>query len=237
MVAVLVLQARMTSTRLPGKVLRKVGGRSILEWVVRGGERIPGIDCVCVAVPVGSAHEPVAEEAGRLGAVVVRGPEQDVLERFRLAAETTGATEIMRVTTDCPMMDPVLCGEVLALRRSSGVDYACNNMPFTFPHGLDCEFFTRMALDRAAATATEDYDREHVTPWIRRNPSISRINLEGPADDSATWRWTVDYEEDFRFFEAVVAALGDEVNNWHRMAAHLRAHPELHEINRDKRQR
>ena len=100
----------MTSTRLPGKVMKRVGGRTILERMIRASSQVPGINVVCAGVPVGNEHDTVAAEAERLGTPVVRGPEFDVLERFRLAAEVIGASEVMRVTTDWPMMDPALCG-------------------------------------------------------------------------------------------------------------------------------
>lgn len=237
MTAVMILQARMTSTRFPRKVLEKAAGRTVLEWVIRASTRVAGIDRVCAAVPEGAVHDPVAAEAARLGAMVVRGPELDVLERFRLAAEHTDADEIMRVTTDCPMMDPKLCGEVLALRRDRGVDYACNNEPFTFPHGLDCEVFTREVLERAAGEAREPYDREHVTPWIKRDPSVSRAYLHGPGDERIHWRWTVDHPDDLAFFDAMASALNDEVNDWLAASDYLGRHPELLEINRELRQR
>ena len=237
MTAAMILQARMTSTRLPGKVLQEAAGRSVLDWVIGASRKVPGIDIVCAAVPEGRIHDPVAEEAERAGATVVRGPELDVLERFRIAAEAVGADEVMRVTTDCPMTDPRLCGEVLALRRRDEVDYACNNEPFSYPHGLDCETFTRAVLERAAATATEVYDREHVTPWIKRDPSVSRAYLVGPADERIHWRWTIDHPDDLAFFRAVAETLGGDVNDWHRLSDLMRTRPELLDINRAQRQR
>ena len=237
MTSAIILQARMTSTRLPGKVLRTAGGRTILEWVVRGARMVPGDHVVCVAIPEGEIHDPVAAEAHRLRTVVVRGAEHDVLDRFKVAAEAVGADEVMRVTTDCPMMDPSLCGEVLALRRAEGTDYACNNEPFGYPHGLDCESFTAAVLERAALEANTSYDREHVTPWIKRDPSVRRSYLLGPGDERIHWRWTIDHPEDLEFFAKVVEALGDEISDWHRVSAFLAADPDLHEINRARRER
>jgi spore coat polysaccharide biosynthesis protein SpsF (cytidylyltransferase family) len=227
----------MTSTRLPGKVLKTVEGRTLLEWIIRGSRAVPGIDIVCAAIPEGSAHDAVAEEAERHGAVVVRGPELNVLERFRLAAELVQADEVMRVTTDCPLMDPQLCGDVLALLRATEVDYVCNNEPFSYPHGLDCEAFTREVLERAAAVATDPYDREHVTPWMKRSSEVTRDYLVGPMDERAQWRWTIDHDDDLRFFESVAAGMRGEISNWMEVAAYLDEHPELHEINRSHRQR
>lgn len=237
MIAAMILQARITSARLHGKVLKQVKGRTVLEWVVRGSERVPGIDLVCVATPTGPEHDPVVAEANRLGAVVVRGPENDVLERFRMAAVSVDADVVMRVTTDCPFMDPAICGQVLALMLEEGVDYACNNEPFAFPHGLDCEVFGREVLERAAASAVEPYDREHVTPWIKRDPSVSRAYLQGPGGEMAHWRWTLDTPEDLAFLEALASHLTTDTPAWSDVAAILTAHPQLHEINRSSRQR
>lgn len=237
MTCAMILQARMASTRLPGKILQKAGGRTILEWVIRSSQRVPGIDVVCVAVPFGEVNEPVVAEALRCGAVVTRGSETDVLDRFRVAAEAIGATEVMRVTTDCPLSDPAINGEVLALRRREDADYACNNEPFTFPHGLDCEAFTRDALDRAAARATQPYDREHVTPWLKSDASIRRAYLRGPGGERAQWRWTIDHPEDLCFFRAIAERLGEELSDWRKVTALLERHPELHDINRARRQR
>jgi spore coat polysaccharide biosynthesis protein SpsF (cytidylyltransferase family) len=227
----------MTSTRLPAKVLRVVQGKTILEWVVRASKAVPGIDVVCVATPTGPQHDPIVAEAVRLGAVVVRGPETDVLERFRLAAEQLDANLVMRVTTDCPLMDPTICGQVLSLLQDQDVDYACNNEPFTFAHGLDCEVFTRAVLERAARTTNDPYDREHVTPWIKRDPSVSRAYLHGPGGDMASWRLTIDTPQDLAFFEAVAAHLGPDIPAWPDVAAVLTANPQLHDINRVCRQR
>jgi spore coat polysaccharide biosynthesis protein SpsF len=237
MTAAVILQARMTSTRLPGKVLQVVAGCSILEWVARSCLRVPGIDVVCVAAPESDTHEPVAIEARRLGLPVVRGSEHDVLDRFRVATAAMDATEIMRVTTDCPLIDPVLCGEVLARLRSEGADYASNNDPAGFPHGLDCEVFTRATLERAAVCAHDADDREHVTPWLRREPSVRRVSVQGPGGDCVHWRWTVDFPEDLAFFSAIAERLGDDVSDWRRVSALLEAEPGLHEINRARRQR
>lgn len=233
MTAAMILQARMTSTRLPGKVMRVLEGRTVLEWMIRLSRHIQGIDIVCVATPEGDEHEPVVREAQRLRAVVVRGSETNVLDRFYKAAKILEADEIMRVTTDCPFADPQICGAVLARLRQEHADYASNNDPFTFPHGLDCEVFTRESLERAAREAWQPYDLEHVTPWIKRETSLKRTSLHGPGGDYPSWRWTLDTPEDLTFFQAVARHIGsDMVPSWHQIADIVRKHPEYHDINR-----
>jgi len=236
MKTVVVLQARYTSTRLPGKVLKRVGNLSILGWMVRLCKLIPGVDEVCVAVPEGPAHAEVATEARRLGTTVVLGPEDDVLTRFLIAARRTEADIVMRITTDCPLADPVLAGQVLALLIESNADYASNNDPFSFPHGLDCEVFKRAALERAAVEAEKPYDREHVTPWLKRCNDLRKMQLRGPGGEMATWRWTVDTADDLKFFETV-AAYFDHAPSWKEVVAVLEAHPEIHDLNRSSRSR
>lgn len=232
-----ILQARMTSSRMPGKVLNEAGGRTLLGWVVRAVSMTPGIDGVCVAIPEGPAHEPIVSEAHRLGARVARGSETDVLARFHVAAQEVDASVIMRVTTDCPFSDPAINAKVLALIAEDGVDYACNNEPFSFPHGLDCEVFTHEALDEAYHTATDPYDREHVTPWIKRAAHLTRRYLVGPGYPPPDWRMTVDHPEDFEFFTKVVEALGDRVSDHLAVAEFLEANKGLFKLNSHLKQR
>jgi spore coat polysaccharide biosynthesis protein SpsF (cytidylyltransferase family) len=222
---------------MPGKVLRRAAGRSLLEWVVQAVSETDGIEGVCVAVPDGEAHEPVAREARRLCTTVARGSEHDVLSRFAQAAEFVDASRIMRVTTDCPMSDPRINAEVLALLSEPGVDYACNNQPFGYPHGLDCEVFTRDALIQADREASDPYDREHVTPWLRRASHLLRRNLAGPGGLQVSWRFTVDYPEDFALFQEISGALGKNAQNSVAVNQYVTENPQIHEINRVRRQR
>jgi spore coat polysaccharide biosynthesis protein SpsF (cytidylyltransferase family) len=229
----IIVQARMTSTRLPDKVLMELAGRSVLWHVLKRCQAIPGADVVCCAIPEGKGQEPVPDEAQSAGAVVFRGSESDVLGRYQAAARHLGATTVMRVTSDCPMIDPELCGQVLRLRREAGADYACNNMPRSWPHGLDCEAFTAVALARAAAEAREPYDREHVTPWLRRERSLRQINLPGPGGAIADERWTLDYPEDFAFLAALFELLPPPpaMPSMNEALEQLRLHPEIASIN------
>jgi len=124
------------------------------------------------------------------------------------------------------------------LRRAAGADYAANNMPPSFPHGLDCEAFTAAALARAAAVATDPHDREHVTPWLRREAGLTRANLAGPGGDLVHRRWTLDYPEDFDFFTAVFAALSDAATaGWTRVLTLVEARPEIAALNAVRVQR
>lgn len=229
---VLVIQARHGSTRLPGKVLKPLAGKTVLEHVLTRGRLIAGIDEVVCATTVKTSDDPIAETARRLGVTVFRGDETDVLARYLGAARLVDADIIMRVTSDCPLIDPAICADLLALRERANADYAANNMPRLFPHGLDCEVFTRAALELAAATATDPYDREHVTPWLRRQPHLTLANLTGPGWPANTHRWTLDHPEDYAFFEQVFAAGdADQLINMQGVLSLLARNPMLSEIN------
>jgi len=230
---VVIVQARMTSTRLPGKVLLEIRGQSVLSHTLERCKAIPGIGAVCCAIPEGTAHDAIVAEAKRCGVEVFRGPENDVLDRYWQAARWLGAKTVMRVTSDCPLIDPGVCGQVLRLVSHGGAEYACNNLPPTWPHGLDCEAFTFAALDEAAREASQAAQREHVTLWMRENPRLARANLLGPGGWAAEQRWTLDFPEDLDFFRVVM----DEVMSRQsrpttdQVLAMLRSRPDIVALN------
>jgi spore coat polysaccharide biosynthesis protein SpsF (cytidylyltransferase family) len=231
-----IIQARFGSTRLPGKVLKQLTDRSVLSHVIERCRATRGIDTVCCAIPNTEDSDGVAREAERCGATVVRGSETDVLGRFKVAADAIGATIIMRVTSDCPLSDPDINARVLGLLAAEGADYACNNMPPAWPHGLDCEAFTRSALDRAAQQSRDPYEREHVTPWLRTQAGVKRAALPGPGGEAASMRWTLDFPEDMELFRAVFAHLpaGPAIPGYDAVMAVLTKHPEITAINAHK---
>ncbi|BAE49522.1 cytidylyltransferase domain-containing protein [Paramagnetospirillum magneticum] len=236
MTAVVIVQARMGSTRLPGKILKGLGGMSALAQCLRRCKAIPGIDRVVCAIPEGEAEAPAVAEAQRCGALVVRGPSDDVLKRYALAARAAGADIVMRVTSDCPLIDPDLCGRLLAKLRAEGLDYCCNNLPPSWPHGLDAEVFRATALFEAEDKATEPFDREHVTPWLRRAPHLKRGNIAREEGDlSHQCRWTLDYPEDYAFLAALFERLPEAIVSMEAVLAVLAANPALADINAMRR--
>ena len=227
---VAVIQARMGSSRLPGKVMMELGGVPVLAQVVARARVAPGVDAVCVATPITSQDDPLAALAETLGAEVARGSETDVLSRYALAAEVTGADRIVRITADCPFLDPRVAGRVLAL-LDTGADYASNVAPRSWPKGLDVEAFTRHALVRAHEAAVDPYDREHVTPWMRAELNCANAAL--PSDARAGWRWTLDHPEDLEFCRAVAWRLPPwpYLASYEEAAAVIEAEPDLAKIN------
>jgi len=234
-----IVQARIGSTRLPGKVLAPLGNAPVLHHVLRRCQLIAGVDEVVCATVEGKDGDKVAELARGLGITVFRGSETDVLARYCGAAHAVGADIIMRVTSDCPLIDPEICGDVLHLREDQNADYATNNMPPSWPHGLDCEAFTIAALDEAAETANEPADREHVTPWIRRNRAFRRVNLPDSGGEFSDQRWTLDYPEDLAFLRALDdrVALTEPYPGWRDIARLVAREPELALINEGRKQR
>lgn len=228
-----IVQARQTSTRLPGKVLLELNGRTVLSHVLERCQEIPGADVVCCAVPEGAEHDLVAREAKACGAVVTRGSLDDVLARYYDAAKELGADVIMRVTSDCPMIDPQLCGQVLSAVVSGDADYASNNMPPSYPHGLDCEAFTFDLLEQANQEAQSTFDREHVTTYIRTHSGVRTANIEGPGGDVIHHRWTLDTAQDLSFMEALFERLpeGAEGWNWQVPLSIVEADPVLDMLN------
>ncbi|WP_339739465.1 glycosyltransferase family protein [uncultured Maricaulis sp.] len=205
----IIVQARFGSTRLPGKILNPLGSKSALVRVLDRCARIAGANHVIAAVPDTDADDVVAEAARAAGYAVSRGSEHDVLSRYAKAARDCGAEYIMRVTSDCPFIDPQICGRVIELLHETHADYASNSMPALFPHGLDCEVFPSVLLYRADRLAREPGDREHVTPWLRQNPHLHHASLSGPGQGLERLRWTLDYAEDLQFFQAVYDELGE----------------------------
>ncbi len=228
-----IVQARMGSTRLPGKILLPLAGQSVLGHVLTRLAAVPGVGGVCCATTNLTEDDVVAEEAERHGASVYRGSAEDVLARYAGAAHAANADVVLRVTSDCPAIDPAICGALLDLRSQTGANYAANNMPASWPHGLDCEAFTRAALGAADAKAKRAFEREHVSPWMREKEDLSRVNLEAPPGLPDHSRWTLDYPEDYAFFEALFVHLphGPIGYSMDAVLTVLAAYPEIGNIN------
>ena len=227
-----IAQARMGSIRLPGKVLKTVGGRTVVAHVLSRAQAIEGVHAVCCATTTDHADDEIAEQAARIGCLIYRGSPDDVLDRYTKAAVMLDASIILRITCDCPLLDPLVCAELIHLRQSTQADYAANNFTASWPHGLDCEIFTIAALRQADAAGHTPHEREHVTPWMRRSPDLVKANLEGPGGDAAAMRWTLDYPEDLTFLQALAVKCDlTSTMRWEDIAAVIAANPELLSIN------
>lgn len=202
-----ILQARMSSTRLPGKVLKPLCGEPMLARQLERLTRSRRMDALVVATSDRSDDDPIAEVCSRLGISCYRGSLSDVLDRFYRAAAEAGADHVVRLTGDCPLTDPGLIDDLIDFYLRQEVDYASNCRPPTLPDGLDAEVFSMAALRLAWQDAEDPFFREHVVPFIVRNPQrFSAANWQHETDLSAL-RWTVDEPSDLAFVEEVFNAL------------------------------
>jgi spore coat polysaccharide biosynthesis protein SpsF len=215
---VCVVQARTGSTRLPGKVLAPVRGMPMLAFML-GRLGTDAGDALVVATTDSDRDDAVAEVAEAAGAEVVRGPEHDVLGRFALVMQAYRAEHVIRLTADCPLMDPALVDAVVARHLASDADYTTNVLPRTFPKGLDVEVCRASALDAAHRTATDRREREHVTPFLYRHPERFRLANVRHDDDLSRERWTVDTPADLAFVQDVAERLETDTTSWHDVLA------------------
>jgi spore coat polysaccharide biosynthesis protein SpsF len=199
-----IIQARLGSTRLPAKVLLPLPtGRTVLEEVIHRCKQIEGVDFVLCAMPDTAENNPVVKYAiaglsgHAKGWCFALGSEHDVLARVHKAVSLFDADVIMRITADCPLLNPEVCAEVLRLRERTGAGYASNAWPVrSYPHGWDCEVFTREVLEKAHREATDAYDREHVCPYMQRDESVKKAflkNIEDRGDERLTLDTLADY--------------------------------------------
>lgn len=207
MKTLIIVQARMTSTRLPGKVLLPLAGVPMLSRLVERLRRVQWADGIVIATTHNGADDAIVELCAQLGLPCHRGSEHDVLSRYADAARLHGATTVVRVTSDCPLIDPALIDQVIATYAVGGSDYVSNMLPPTWPYGMAVEVFGDDALQQAHAEATQAAEREHVTPFLYWNPLRYRLrNVASPTDLSAQ-RWTVDTPEDYQLVRRLFETL------------------------------
>ncbi|MEO6339614.1 MAG: glycosyltransferase family protein [Caulobacteraceae bacterium] len=202
-----IVQARMSSSRLPGKVMRDILGEPMLGRQIERMRRATRLTRIVVATSTEPGDDVVANYAASIGVPVVRGALNDVLDRFRTALRAEGDPEhFIRITADCPLADPALIDRCIKRHLAGAYDYTHTGPGWSFPKGLDVEVVRTAVLDMAWREAEDPYEREHVTPFINRKPDRFDIGVETSARPMR-WRWTVDTPEDFAFVEDVYAAL------------------------------
>lgn len=229
-----IIQARMSSARLPGKVLLPLLGEPMLARQVERLRRARSIDRLVIATTVDPADDAVAELADRLGLESYRGSIEDVLDRFWQAASPAGPSHVVRLTADCPLADWNLVDQAIERALAGELDYVSTALRPTWPDGLDVEVMTFAALETAAREARSPVEREHVTPFLIDRPDRFRqASVESPVDLSAM-RWTVDEPRDFEFVRRIYEALypANPAFTTQDVLALLRDRPDLLEINR-----
>jgi glutamate-1-semialdehyde 2,1-aminomutase/spore coat polysaccharide biosynthesis protein SpsF len=227
-VIVAIVQARMGSSRLPGKSIAEVAGHPLLWHVVKRARQAKLLDAVVVATTDRTSDDPISQLCEREGIACFRGSEEDVLDRFYRAAKANRADVVVRITADCPLIDPAVIDKVVSRFRQGDCDYVSNVLRYTYPDGLDTEVFSFAALERAWREARKPAEREHVTPYLR-NGQFRVTNVENDAPVPAgKYRWTVDHAQDLEFIRQVFAAFsGNGHFGFQDVFQLLRERPEL----------
>jgi spore coat polysaccharide biosynthesis protein SpsF (cytidylyltransferase family) len=221
----------MGSSRLPGKVLADIEGAPMLELVAQRVRHAAQVRTVAVATSVNPSDAPIETLCKHLDLVCFRGSEADVLDRYYRAAQWLGMDVIVRITADCPLIDPSVMGRVVDQYLVGGYDYVCNTFPPTFPDGLDVEAFSFDALERSWQEATWSSEREHVTPYVRGHPELFRLANVAHDKDLSAMRWTVDCDRDLEFVRSVYKYAGKRVFGMAEVLRVLQLHPELMAVN------
>jgi len=229
---VAIIQARMGSTRLPGKTLQDLAGKTVLMRVVERVRRMQRIDDLAVATSVDDQDDLIEKTCRENGVLAFRGNDEDVLDRYYRAACFFKADAIVRITADCPLIDPEVSDRVIQQFLDCNPDYASNVMLRTYPRGLDTEVMSLRALERAWHKATEAYQRAHVTPYIYQHPeSFVLLSVTGEEDQSRH-RWTIDTPEDMQFLRTLYPKLPSSCDfGWKDVLRILDREPELIDIN------
>lgn len=225
------VQARMSSTRLPNKVMKPIGTIPMIELLLTRLARAKEIDQIILVTSTDKKNIPLVEHVRNIGYICEQGSENDVLDRYLQAAEKHHADVLIRITGDCPLIDPLLVDEVVCGFKSANVDYFSNTDPPTYPDGLDIEVFTLKALQQASKETFNKFDREHVTPYIRKSDKFKKGSLSHSKDLSSL-RWTVDELPDFILIEKIFQHFYPRIDfTWNEVLALQSKQPELLSIN------
>lgn len=231
MKVVAIVQARMGSTRLPNKVMKSIAGVPMIELLLARLAKSNEVEQIVLATSTDERNTPLVEHVQNLGYVCVRGSESDVLDRYLVAARQAQADVVVRITGDCPLIDPVLVDQAIAQFKAERVDYLSNAAPASYPDGLDIEVFTLQALERAGRESQDLFDHEHVTPYLRK-PGLFKTSGMQHSEDLSALRWTVDEPADFDVVSAVFVHFAPEVHfSWIQVLELQRKQPDIFAVN------
>jgi len=228
-----IVQARMTSTRLPQKVLKNLAGRPVVSQVFNQLSFSKLLTDLLLATSLDSSDDPLEKWAVENGFKFFRGDLKNVLKRFYDAAKQNNADVIVRITADCPLIDPGVVDKVIEGFLGGKYDYFSNVNPPTFPDGLDTEVFSFTALEKAFLEAEMQSEIEHVTPYIRNHPDIFRIGNYSSLQDYSKFRWTLDNIEDYEFLKILYKNLYKENNfiRWQDVIEFIKNHSNILKLN------
>jgi len=207
MKTVIIVQARMTSTRLPGKVLKEVLGKPLLEYQIERLRRVKLADEFVIATTVNETDLPIVRLCEKLNIAYFRGSEEDVLSRYYHCAKESGGEVIVRITSDCPIIDPQVIDKTIHYYTTHRQDYVSNSLERTYPRGMDTEVFSYKCLSEAFHEAVDKPEREHVTPFIYRRPERYRLANVSYMKSCGDYRWTVDTNEDYELIRLMIEEL------------------------------
>jgi spore coat polysaccharide biosynthesis protein SpsF len=233
---VCIIQARMGSSRLPGKVLKEICGKPMLDWVVMRASRSQMASQTLVASTISSDDEPIARYCEQNDILLYRGSEFDVLDRYYQAASSANADVIVRLTADCPLIDPDLIDKTIQTLLTENADFSANRLPppyhRTYPIGLDVEVAAFTALETAWKNAAEGFEREHVMPYLYDPAHGMKFVVVDHDVDLGALRWTVDTPEDLEFIRQVTKRFDccDDFS-WLDVLKMVEENPELNNIN------
>ena len=202
-----IIQARFNSSRFPGKVLKKIGNKTILEILLNRIKKSKKIDQIIVATTNNKNDDKISNLSKKLKFECYRGSEKNVLDRFYKCSKKYNATDIIRITADCPLLEYKFIDEMVDFYLTHNVDYACNNNPPTYPDGLDLEIISFQTLKKAHLNARSLYDQEHVTTYIKNDNNLKKINMKNRLDYSNI-RITIDEFEDFELIKKIFSKFG-----------------------------
>ena len=240
MKTVAIIQARVGSTRLPGKVMMDLAGATMLERVVRRTLRTQRLSTVVVATTTQNQDQVIVDLCHRKGIPVTRGSEHDVLDRYYQTAIDHSADIIVRITSDCPLIEPEIIDQLMTqfLELQPDLDYLSNSLPpRTYPRGLDVEVMRSQALKRAWDEDVDPSSREHVTPYIYNHPDLFQMQGWWYGEDLSNIRWTVDTNEDLKFVRKIYDHFANDLFSWLDVVSLLNDHPEWLAINQDIQQK
>ncbi|WP_337103596.1 glycosyltransferase family protein [Paenibacillus sp. YIM B09110] len=231
---VAIVQARLGSTRLPSKVLMPLMDKTVLEHVVDRLRQVPLIDEIVIATTIKASDDAIITEAERIGVAWYRGSEDHVLSRYYEAAKQYKADIVIRITSDCPVIDPEITNETIRFFLERKVDYASNTIERTFPRGLDTEVFTMEGLEVAYNEAHIADQYEHVTPYFYQNPNRFKLAYYTGESDYSHYRWTLDTEEDYCHLKEIYNHLytSGHIFHWSEAVKLMEQYPALVDINK-----
>jgi spore coat polysaccharide biosynthesis protein SpsF len=238
-----IIQARMGSNRLPGKVMKMIKGKTIIEHIIDRVKCCSMVDDIIIATTTNIQDDLIVEETIRLGQKIFRGSEQDVLSRYYNAATKYQSDIILRITSDCPLIDPILIDQMIIkyidLNKTKTIDYLSNKIKPTYPRGLDVEIFSYKTLEKTFIEAIKDYEREHVTPYIYLNPEKFNMYSYENNMDFSYLRWTLDTKEDFELIKIIYDELyiSDKIFEFKEVLKLVNDNPSYVEINKHIKQK